>query len=67
MQKGIVIKDGVAVKAKACYAGNISTDVMNAEIARLEAKYPTYTVTFYSSDQDATFVSTVVDSPLPVV
>lgn len=64
LQAAILLKDGTDVKGKFVYGGDISTPTMNVEIARLEAKYPIYTVQFFSTDQDSTFVSAVVNSPL---
>lgn len=67
MQKGILITDGTDVKAKNVYGGDTSDATMNAEVARLQAKFPTFTVTLFASDQDSIFVSTVVNSSLPTL
>jgi hypothetical protein len=64
MQKAILIKDGTLVKGKFVYGGDVSSDAMNAEVIRLQAKYPTYTITLFNDDQDSIFVNAIVDSPI---
>ena len=64
LQKGILIKDGVDVKAKKVYGGDVSEEVMQAEVLRLQAKYPSYTIQLFESDEDVDFVNAVVNSPI---
>lgn len=63
MQAAIVVKDGSSVIQKRVYGGAIDSDTMNAEKARLEAKYPSYTFTVYADDQDSAYTSIVIDTP----
>ena len=64
MQSGILIKDSAVVKAKIVYGGDISQPTMQAEILRLQEKYPNYSVFYYESDQDETFLAAEVTSPI---
>lgn len=66
MQKGILIKDGSLILQKSVYGGAIDTNTMNAEITRLQTKYPTYTFTLYETDTDTAFVNAIVDTPTEV-
>lgn len=64
MQRAILVKNGLDVCMKCAYGGDISDDTMNAEVARLEAKYPSYTIVLFNSDQDVEFVNAVVNTPI---
>lgn len=61
MQSAILVKDGSNVLAKMVYAGDLS--FVDVEVTRLRAKYPTYTVTKFDSDQDSNFVNAVYNNP----
>lgn len=64
MQKGLLIKDGSDIKAKEVYAGDISDSTMQGVLDRLQAKYPTLTLSLFNDD-DPEFMSAVVNSPFP--
>ncbi len=64
MQKAILIKDGLDIKAKCAYGGDISDPTMQAEVARLQVKYPTYTIQLFESDTEADFVSAEITNPI---
>lgn len=65
MQAAIIITNGSTILAKCTYAGDISTPTMNAEVSRLQSKYPTFTVTLFATDQDSTFVNATSVGSLP--
>ena len=64
MQRGILIKNGTDVCAKCIYGCDVSDPTMNAEVARLQAKFPTYTIVLFATDQDTNFVSAIVNAPI---
>jgi hypothetical protein len=64
LQKGILIKDGADIKAKHVCAGDISVSTIQKYVDVLQAKYPSYTIQLFESDEDTDFVNAVVNSPI---
>lgn len=57
MQAAILIQNGGVTVQKRVYGGDISSATMAAYVTALQIKYPTYTVTSFTSDQDSTFLA----------
>ena len=68
MQSAILVKNGSSVISKMVYSGGANLeDFMDSEIDRLEAKYPSYTFTLFSSDTDSEFASAEIDTPVEII
>lgn len=66
MQKAILIKDNLGnVIWKGVYAGDLS--VADSEVVRLQAAYPSCTVTKYNTDQDPAVLNVAISNPQNIV